>query len=48
MADTAGSSESIYTVLVFVALLALVAGVGYVWYRGFQVFGTATWFLPGS
>lgn len=47
MADTTGSSESIYTVLVFVALLSLLAGVGYVWYRGFAVFGNATWFLPG-
>ena len=48
MAETgSGSSESIYTVLVFVALLSLLAGVGYVWYRGFQVFGKAGWFLPG-
>ncbi len=46
MADSA-SSEGIYTSLVFVAFLALLAGVGYVWYRGFTVFGNATWFLPG-
>ncbi len=47
MADTgSGSSESIYTGLVFIALISLLAGVGYVWYRGFQVFGKATWFLP--
>jgi hypothetical protein len=49
MADTSsGSGENIYTVLVFVSLLTLIAGVGYVWYRGFQVFGTAGWFIPGS
>lgn len=49
MADSvSGSSEGIYTALVFVALLALLAGVGYVWYRGYQVFGNATWFIPGS
>ncbi len=47
MADTSsGSSESIYTVLVFVSLLMLLAGVGYVLYRGSQVFGGYTWFLP--
>ncbi len=44
--SSSGSGESIYTVLVFVTLLALLAGVGYVWYRGSQVFGEAMWFLP--
>ena len=47
MADTSlGSDENIYTVLVFVSLLTLIAGVGYVLYRGSQVFGGFTWFLP--
>jgi len=40
-------SDSIYTTLVFITLLALLAAVGYVWYRGSQVFGGATWFIPG-
>ncbi len=43
--STGGSDEGIYTVLVFVSLLALVIGVGYVWFRGSQVFGEAMWFL---
>ncbi len=42
-----GPGENIYTVLVFIALLTLIAGVGYVWFRGQQVFGSATWFIPG-
>lgn len=46
-ASSSGPGESIYTVLTFVTLLALIAGVGYVWFRGSQVFGSATWFLPG-
>jgi hypothetical protein len=47
MADIgSGSSESIYTGLVFVAALSLLAGVGYVWYRGYTVFGNAGWFIP--
>ncbi len=48
MADTSsGPGESIYTVLVFVSLLTLLAGVGYVLYRGSQIFpGGFTWFLP--
>ncbi len=45
-ATSSGPGESIYTVLVFVTLLTLLAGVGYVWYRGSQVFGNAMWFLP--
>jgi hypothetical protein len=47
-ATSSGPGESIYTVLVFVSLLALLAGVGYVFYRGSVVFGGYTWFLPGS
>lgn len=48
MADaSSGPGDSIYTVLVFVTLLTLLAGVGYVWFRGNQVFGSPTWFLPG-
>lgn len=48
MAEASSSSpgESIYTVLVFVTLVALLAGVGYVWYRGYQVFGSMAWFVP--
>lgn len=45
-ATSSGPGESIYTVLVFVTLLTLLAGVGYVWYRGYQVFGESMWFLP--
>jgi len=49
MADTSsGSSESIYTVLILVSLISLFAGVAFVWYRGFQVFGKATWFIPSA
>ena len=44
---SSGPGESIYTVLVFVTLITLLAGVGYVFWRGFEVFGSATWFLPG-
>ncbi len=40
--------ESIYTALVFFSLLALFAGVGYVYFRGTQVFGSAMWFLPAA
>jgi len=47
MADSStGSSESIYTVLVFVSFLALLAAVLYVFLRGSAVFGGYTWFLP--
>jgi hypothetical protein len=42
-----GPGESIYTALAFITVLALLAAVGFVWYRGFQVFGGATWFIPG-
>jgi len=50
MAEDSGSGnlgESIYTALTFITVLALFAAVGYVWFRGSQVFGGATWFIPG-
>lgn len=43
--SSGGPGESIYTVLVFVSLLTLIAGAGYVWIRGAQVFGEVMWFL---
>ena len=47
MADnSSGYGENIYTVLALISMLTLLAGVGYVLYRGSQVFGGFTWFLP--
>jgi hypothetical protein len=38
--------SNIYTILLFIALVALIAGVGYTWYRSSQITGTANPFAP--
>jgi hypothetical protein len=41
MADnTSGPDNNVFTVLAFIALLILLAGVGYTWFRFNEVFGT--------
>jgi len=42
-------SDSIYTVLVGIALVVLICGIGYVWFRNYQLTGSANPFqLQGS
>ncbi|MEM8736920.1 MAG: hypothetical protein AAGG38_00370 [Planctomycetota bacterium] len=42
MADNpSGPSNNIFTVLVFIAFLTLLAGVGYTWFRYQEVTGSA-------
>lgn len=43
MADNQASESNIYTILIFIALLVLLAGVGYVWYRFYELTGS---FVP--
>ena len=40
MADGSGPDNNVFTVLAFVALVALVLGVGYTWMRFNAVFGS--------
>ena len=53
-ARSASPTANVYTVLLLIAALALLAGVGYVWYRYADMFGTSNPFavpeallLPG-
>lgn len=48
MAESNTPSNNIYTVLVFIALVVLLVGVGYVWYRSYQVTGSANPFQVGQ
>jgi len=34
-------SDDVYTVLIAIALVVLICGVGYVWYRNYQLTGNA-------
>ena len=43
MADSRRPGNDIYTALIFFALLALLFGVGYVWYRSSSVFTSSPW-----
>ena len=33
------ASGNVYTVLAFIAMAALLVGIGFVWYRGYVLFG---------
>jgi len=48
MAESNSPSNNIYTVLAFIALVVLIAGVIYVWYRSYQVTGSANPFQIGT
>lgn len=48
MADMRSAGNNIYTVLAFVAFLALLFGVGYVFYRHTQVFSGDNPFAAGA
>lgn len=48
MAESSSPSNNIYTVLVFIAFLAVLAGVIYVWYRSYQLTGTLNPFTIGE
>lgn len=48
MADGRSAPNNVYTALAFIAVLVLLAGVGYVLYRHSQVFGGNPFAAPDS
>lgn len=48
MAQASRPSSNIYTVLVFIAFLVVLAGVAYVWYRSYELTGTMNPFMAGE
>lgn len=48
MDESSSPSSNIYTVLVFIAFLVVLAGVAYVWYRSYQLTGTMNPFTVGE
>jgi flagellin-like protein len=48
MAQSSSPSSNIYTVLVFIAFLVVLAGVAYVWYRSYELTGTINPFTVGE